>query len=319
MCFKILSDFDGVWTNPVHEAQSVRDLMVAETARCVGVEPGGVARDFESFSQLAFAEPATHGWAPKEFAAGRVTAFVDEDPFCAGNALASVLGAVALGGYDVSDAGLRDRAVSYSEAILQGGFGVGFQNTEDFADHAFLAATSAYRRDRPHALVDGAADIAGALLDAGCELVVASNSETGKLLDWFSAVGIPCHDADRPAPAGRSIAARGSAGKFVLGPSSEVLEVADRRIFLDRPKYRRVLEAESADLVIGDVFSLDLALPSAMRAAGEACAPRELVLVRHPYSPAWSAVERAGGRIDHVIDRLSELPAIAARLASATH
>ncbi|MDF1800158.1 MAG: hypothetical protein P1V81_13345 [Planctomycetota bacterium] len=318
MSFKILSDFDGVWTNPVHEAESVRELMIRETARLTGRDLAGVAADYEAFRLLAMAAPAANGWAPPRFTGGRITAFVDEDPFCAGNAIAGVLGDLSEAGgsnkTDGLDPELVARACEYAAAIGERGFGTGFESASDFADHAFLAATSAYRTEHPPALVDGAVDIARGLLEAGVELVIVSNSGTDKILDWFGAMGIPGHDAKQPAPAGEgaSIAVRGGAGKFILGASDASIAVADRTIYVDRPSYLAVLEAEAPDLVIGDVFSLDLALPHVLRSAGAKGAPSELVLRRHDYTPAWVAGDRAGGAIDHVITDLAELGEIAA-------
>ena len=311
MSFKILSDFDGVWTDPVHEADSVRALMVSETACLSGIDPERVTADYEAYRALAMARPADNGWAPPRWTGGRITAFVDEDPFCAGNAIAGVLGEVAGGTHEV-DADLRARTATYAARVLAEGFGEGFASMSDFADHAFLAATSAYRTEHPPALVDGAVDIARAILDAGIELVIVSNSGTDKILDWFGQLGIPGHDAEQPAPAGEtSIAVRGGAGKFILGDADDALTVGDRTIYVDRPRYASVLEAEAADLVIGDVFSLDLALPHHLRAGGAAYAPRELVLRRHGYTPAWSGEGRADGAIDHVITDLGELVALA--------
>ena len=198
------------------------------------------------------------------------------------------------------------------------GFGTGFASMSDFADHAFLTATSAYRDEHPPALVDGAAEIAAELVGAGIELVIVSNSGTDKILDWFGKLGIPGHDAEEPAPAGApSIAVRGGAGKFILGDTDESLSVADRTIYVDRPRYASVIEAVAPDLVIGDVFSLDLALPHVLRSAGAAYAPSELVLRRHGYTPAWSGEGRADGAIDHVITDLGELVGIALDRASA--
>ncbi len=311
MSFKILSDFDGVWTDPVHEADSVRALMVAETARLAGEADERVAADYEAYRLLAMERPAQNGWAPPRWTAGRITAFVDEDPFCAGNAIAGVLGEVAGGAHQV-EAGLRARTERYARVVLGQAFGTGFESMSDFADHAFLTATAAYRTDHPPALVDGAADIAHALLDAGIELVIVSNSGTDKILDWFGKLGIPGHDAEEPGPEGdRSIAVRGGAGKFILGEADTSLSVSDRTIFVDRPRYAGVIEAEAADLVIGDVFSLDLALPHHLRSQGAAYAPDQLVLRRHDYTPSWAADGRADGAIDHVITDLAELVALA--------
>lgn len=313
MSFKILSDFDGVWTDPGHEADSVRSLMRDEIARITGAERQAIDADFAAFHGLAKARPACFGWAPPKFTGGRVTAFVDEDPFCAGNAIASVMGALASGLLPHDDAPLVGRAEAYAGAVLAKGFDRGFDHTSDFADHAFLAATEAYRNSVDHALVERAHAIAMAILDAGIELVVVSNSSTDKLKAWFTAVDVPCYGKDEAPLEGRAARLCGSAGKFVLGATNAHLDIAERHVYIDRPMYRSVIEAENPDLIIGDVFSLDLALPAAMRAAGESAAPRTLVLRRHDYSPAWSADDRAEGHIDHVIRDLDDLLPIVAR------
>ena len=317
MSFKILSDFDGVWTNPGHEAESVRALMTREIARLTGASPSQVVSDFHAFHAVARAKPSCFGWAPPRFTQGRVTAFVDEDPFCAGNAIASVMGAIARGLLEHPDGELVTRAKDYGHAVLSKGFDQGFASTSDFADFAFLAATAAYREEVAHALVDRAHGIAMAILEDDMELVVVSNSSTDKLKAWFEAVEIPCFGHDEARPAGRAARLCGSAGKFILGATHAHMAIADRHVYIDRPQYRAVIEAENPDLVIGDVFSLDLALPASMRAARESCAPGTLVLRRHDYSHAWCAEERAEGHIDHVIDDLDDLVPIAVRARAA--
>jgi len=70
-----------------------------------------------------------------------------------------------------------------------------------------------------------------------------------------------------------------------------------------------ILERECPALVLGDVLSLDLALPLAMRNAGEEAAPRLVALVERPGLPAWvrAAVGPARDQVDHLIGDLSEL------------
>jgi hypothetical protein len=109
---------------------------------------------------------------------------------------------------------------------------------------------------------------------------------------------------------------RGQAGKQVLGPGDDHLVLAGRRIGVDRPRYRAVLEEERPDLVIGDVFSLDLALPHVLRRARAPGAPRMLVLRRHPHTPKWVLDTRADGAIDRVVDDVAELPALVESLRS---
>ena len=308
MTFKILSDFDGVWTNPGDEATGVQSLMIAETARLSGIDRDVVAGDFQVFGEIALGTPGAHGWAPD----GRITAYVDEDPFCLGNSMAGVLGGLASGELSLAgcalgsvDGALLPRANVYAGAIVARGFA----NPSAFADHCFLEATAAFLRDHPPALVPGAKAIAERFLAMGADVVVVSNSGEDKILNWLRDADIPAfsvHDDSRPANA-PCFRVRGSAAKFALGDGHESIQVSGRNIFVDRPKYRTVLEIENADFVIGDVFSLDLALPHSLREAGQSWAPRELILRRHDYTPKWVAESRAGGAIDHVVDGLDDL------------
>jgi hypothetical protein len=62
--------------------------------------------------------------------------------------------------------------------------------------------------------------------------------------------------------------------------------------------------------VVGDVFSLDLALPEALRREGRPDAPRGLILRRHIHTPAWVLDAARGGPIDRLIEHPAELAAL---------
>lgn len=283
MTSKILSDFDGVWTDQVLEARGVRDFMIAEAARLAGIPSNDAVEDFDRFEAAIRAEPARHGWAPD----GRVTAYVDEDPFCVGNAISAWIAR--------SDG---ERETRYRQGVVESGF----DTMNAFADHCFFTATGHYRTMHPPALVPDARETFERLVEVGAELVVVSNSKPAKLIDWFRSSGI-----DAGESAGHALRVRGSAAKFVLGESDRSITVAGREIFVDRPSYRAILTEEAPDLVIGDVFSLDLALPHVMREEGAPGAPRELVLRRHRHTPGWVAEGRADGAIDHLVSGVAEL------------
>ena len=112
MALKILSDFDGVWTNQAEEASEVLSLMISRVAALAGVERAQVEADFERFEALVLGQPEQHGWAPD----GRITAYVDEDPFCVPNALATWLGK--------DEARALPETAVYREAILASGLGL---------------------------------------------------------------------------------------------------------------------------------------------------------------------------------------------------
>jgi FMN phosphatase YigB (HAD superfamily) len=292
MTVKVLSDFDGVWTDQAFEARNVQLFLIAEAARLAEIAADRAQQHFERFERIVKANPERFGWAPD----GRITAYVDEDPFCDANSIAQYIDQTAM------DADTRP----YKAAILA----AGYKSITAFADHCFMSATTSFRTQHPPALVPGAKQMFAELVGAGAEVVVVSNSPPEKITGWFRDIGVDAGDGRANA-----LRVRGSAGKFVLGATDASIEVARRRIFTDRPKYRRILEDERPDIVIGDVFSLDLALPHVMRRAREAGAPSELVLRRHPHTPRWVLDTRAEGAIDTLVEQVGDLVASVERLA----
>ena len=132
---KILSDFDGVWTDQALEAENVKIYMAAEAARFAEVSGDDARGHFRTFEERVQAAPAEYGWAPD----GRITAYVDEDPFCVLNSIAMYL----------ERAGDEPVARRYREAILA----AGEVDMTSFADRCFLTATADYREQHPPALV----------------------------------------------------------------------------------------------------------------------------------------------------------------------
>jgi hypothetical protein len=146
-----------------------------------------------------------------------------------------------------------------------------------------------------------AADAGRALLAAGVEIVVVSNSVTEKLQRWFEHARVPARV--HPERAERELRLRGSARKFILAPGAgETLEVGGLSVDVARPDYARVLAEETPDAIVGDVFSIDLALPVALKRRDPAWRQVRLFWLVHPYTPermrralAPLAAERADG------------------------
>lgn len=280
---RILSDFDGVWTDQTHEAELVLAHFAQRLSEAMGSEVRDVVRDLEAFRDTVLAEPERHGWAPK----GRITAFVDEDPLLHASSIASYIDGT------VED----ERTERYRHAARE----LREPSVTALANTCFIEAATRYQEEH-HALVEGAADVVHALRARGHQLTVVSNSAPEKLIRWFQGVGIEAGtDADR------ELVVRGHAGKWQLGESDDTLDVPPRRVYVDRPRYRQAIEAIRPDLVIGDVFSLDLALPHVMRLAGDAAAPTHLVLRAHPHTPNWILEHRAFGAVDHVVEDVAAL------------
>jgi phosphoglycolate phosphatase-like HAD superfamily hydrolase len=284
MPLKLLSDFDGVWTDQAIEAEGVLLYTAAEAARLAGIAQNRALADFRAFEAEVLSRPELHGWAPD----GRISAYVDEDPFCRSNAIARLI-----------EGAHEPRPRTYRQAIEA----AGFPSVGAFADRCFLGATERFRRDHPPALVPGAEDALRGLLELGIELVIVSNSPAEKIQGWFGALGL-----ELPGP--ERFRVRGSARKFALGASQAGFDLGGRRVLVDRPHYRAILEQERPAWVVGDVFSLDLALPEALRREGRPDAPRGLILRRHIHTPSWVLDAARGGPIDRLIEHPAELAAL---------
>lgn len=287
--FKILSDFDGVFTDQGIEADENLRYVVQECVRLVGGAPARIEAEIERIRGEVLAAPAAWGWAPD---GDRISAYVDEDPLCLPSAVCLFLSR--------TDEPLVREIRAAVEAE--------FQSLAAFSEHCFRSAVASYRDRHPPCLVPGIADQLDRVLATGAEVVVVSNSSSEKIGTWLRSVGVDAGEGP-----GHRVRLRGSAGKQFLGQTNASIRVADRDVRIDRPRYRTAIEEESPDLIIGDVFSLDLALPHVMRGEGHPSAPARLVLRRHPHTPAWVLGDRAHGAIDHVVDRFGDLVDLVAR------
>lgn len=281
--FKILSDFDGVWTNQGVEAEENYRLVVDECVRLVGGDADRVQAEIERIRAEVLAMPAAWGWAPD---GDRISAYVDEDPLCLSSAVCLFLART-------DEPLVQEIRAAVAEE---------FATLAAFSEHCFRAAMASYRERHPPCLVENAREQLERVTSLGAEVVVVSNSSSEKIAAWLQSAGI-----DAGVGEGHRVRLRGSAGKQVLGETNASIRVGGRDIRIDRPQYRRAIEEEDPDLIIGDVFSLDLALPHVMRRDGHPAAPRHLVLRRHAHTPSWVLGDRAEGAIDHVVDRFADL------------
>ena len=295
---KLVSDFDGVWTDPAAEAtaqgEELEQALLAWTAepdRAQAAEWLALAREHVR------REPSRYGWAP----GGRVSAFGDEDPFAAHSALLHYLHLAS----DDDPVARRLHA-----AILANGFAT----LDAFGGHTHQRGVARVAESRGPGLLASAAAAGRTLLSAGHRVIVVSNSGTDKLARWFEHGGVPCtiHPDERPG----AVRLRGGARKFVLDPDrSDLFAVGELEVEVARPHYEAILREERPDAVVGDVFSLDLALPLALRRRDAAFAGLRLFWLIQPYTPQRIRDEVAIGapEVEPLTGGLGELAALAAQ------
>jgi hypothetical protein len=293
---KLLSDFDGVWTFPVEEGVAHGAALDAALETALGEGERADVREWIVRARQAMrGAPARWGWA----SAGRITAAADEDPFTEHGALLHYLQSAR--GQDALAARLA-AAVEERDGSL-----------DALGGRAHVGGVRDVEARRGPGITDAAALAGHELLARGVEVVVVSNSGTEKLKRWFDHVQLP--NRIHPDHAEGALRLRGSARKFVLAPGSgDMFDAGGLRVDVARPHYETVLREERPDAIVGDVFSLDLALPLALKRREPAWRGVRLFWLAHPYSP--ERVRRAlaslpPGDVD-IVD--GGLPGVAERL-----
>jgi hypothetical protein len=267
---KLISDFDGVWTLPHDEARAQGEVLDATLAGWM--PPAGRAAAAEWIREkraASLATPRRYGWAP----GGRLSAFADEDPFAYHSALLHYLHVHAAD--DPMAARLRDAV-----------FANGHDSLDAFGGWTHAEGVRRVAASRGPGILHDAAAAGHRMLEGGIEVAVVSNSGTDKLVEWFAAAGVPARVHPDRAP--RALRLRGSARKFVLDPERrDPFDLGDVRVEVARPAYETVLRDEMPDAVVGDVFSLDLALPLALKRREKAFSHMRLFWLVRDYTPRW--------------------------------
>jgi hypothetical protein len=293
----LLSDFDGVWTEPTREMQAVHDTVVGELARMGDFSQVEMEEIYAGFAQAIMRHPQDHGWRIE----GKMSSFVDEDYFAMPTAVGQHI-----------DLAPCSRSSLLRQRILQE-----WPQVIEFLDYCYHSTCDRFRALHKHDLAHGADRVLGWLLERGVSIVFATNAPAEKVIDWFAHQGYEVADARQTSRSDTPLRVYGRAGKQILGSSGQALDFCGRTVQIDRPQYREILQQECADAVIGDVLSLDLSLPLAMRQQGDPAAPKAIGLMHMRHTPQW-ALQSIGPdpvQIDWLVSHITALPRLLATLA----
>lgn len=265
---RLLSDFDGVWTHPRDEARAQGEILDAQLAEFVEPAAREETKAWIAAARAAVrAAPERYGWAP----GGRVSAFADEDPFAEHSALLHYVHERAA--EDPVAARLRDEALARHTTL------------EALGGESHARGVARVAESRGPAILPDSAAAGERLLTGGVDVVVVSNSGTNKLASWLGHAGLAT--VVHPERRAGAIRLRGAARKFELEDGrSDPLEVGPLRVETARPHYAAILAEEEPDAVVGDVFSLDLALPLAWKRRIPAWRDVRLFWLVRDYTPA---------------------------------
>lgn len=281
---RVISDFDGVLTAQEGEAEAVGERQLQLLAAAAGSEV--VARALvDEYRLRVRAEPARHGWR----LGGHLSCFADEDPYVFHTAVSEVL-------YEFGPRSVVDRLISQ-----------GMADSNAFAGRCFLEGTEAWRAANGSHLDPLAVDLFAAFAGLKADVTVVSNSSTSRIESILADFGRDRFDGFVPS-------VRGGAQKFVITddidvPVPDTAAFGPRSIGLRRGHYWRILDEIRPAMVVGDVLSLDLALPVTLRDQVPGFEDMKICFRRAAHTPAW-ALAAARDRGIHVVDSLMDLPGI---------
>ncbi len=300
---KLVSDFDGVWTNQEIEAGYVWNYILNTIASLTGETKETVDELLIGCKKEMDREPFEYGW----FFEGSVAAYYQEDPFGDNNAIFDYINRA---GSTRSYSNFKQQIARIKEAVLA----KTKMSLAEFSNDCFVKSTSQFKLEGKLKPVETAADVIKKLNSAGVEIVVVSNSKTEKIEHLFRKAGQTVTN-ERAIKRGR-LHAIGDAKKFVIERSftelPEFMEIQGKfKTALRRKNYHKILLREKPDYVIGDVFSLDLALPLYMRLHDAHVNNLKVIQKVQKHTPEWVkdflGKEEFRG-IAFMIDSIDELP-----------
>jgi FMN phosphatase YigB (HAD superfamily) len=302
---KLISDFDGVWTNQETEADYVWNYIITSIASLTSNTPKEVNSLLEQSKKEMDNTPYDFGW----FNNGKISAYYQEDPFGDNNAIFDYINRAAS---KRSYSHFKQELAKIKDAVEK----KANLSLADFSNKCFMESTKQFKLEGKLKPIDSAGTIIKKLNSAGVEIVVVSNSKTEKIEHLFRKAGQTVTN-EKSIIRGR-LHSIGDAQKFIIDNNftemAEYYEITKRfKVSLRRKNYFNILLKEMPDYVIGDVFSLDLALPLYLRLNDSRFSKLKVIQRVHKHTQSWVkdhlGKEELKG-IAFMVNSIDELPGI---------
>lgn len=267
---KFVFDFDGVFTCQRSEAERVKEIAIEILYKNSGLEKHQVDALIGRAACEVEKNPFQHGWKNQ----GRLTAYGNEDFFMYNTAIMNCLDDLA-----PKEGGDFLKAL---QNLKKNGF-ESFATTSDVGYAEMAEETKNSIQENP--IDPYARELLEGLLAKGHDITFVSNSSTTRVEDIFKKTGIVLGQFKN----GGTLGVRGSARKFNLTEAKQGFAVGQYWVETGRPVYEKIIREEKPDVVVGDVFTLDLAVPYHLtQTEPETFAHLKLVLREQQYTPDWS-------------------------------
>jgi len=306
---KLISDFDGVWTDQEAEAVYVWKYIIKKISDLSKFSVKETEEIINECKKDMDKTPYYYGW----FNNGHIACYYQEDPFGDNNAIFDYIEKNAS---KSSYSKYKQKLAHIKESILKK---TNNSSLAEFSNECFIKSTSQYKMEGKLKPAASAGTVVKELNKKGVEIIIASNSKTEKIEHLFRKAGQKVTN-EKSIVRGR-LHAIGDARKFIIDPDFEELpaklNITKRfQPELRRKNYMKILLKEKPDYVIGDVFSLDLALPVYLRLNDKRFPDLKVIQKVQPHTPAWVKDYLCSDDLKGIafmIDSIDELPALIAK------
>lgn len=268
---KFIFDFDGVLTDQAGEAKRYHELYCQGLADFGKLTLQKAQQCIQETTALLESAPHLHGWKVH----GRISAYANEDLLVANVGLAMCMDELA----DKNNPDfLEIRAQLQSKNI---------PSFYELSQKAFGQMITETRAGKINPLDPKTKSTFTKILDEGHTITVVSNSSTDRILNLLKNenLDIVDHVKDPQAP----LRVRGGAKKFELAETKQGFFAGNYWIDTARPNFEKIIREEKPNVLIGDVFSLDLALPYYLaKTEPQNFTSLNLVLREQRYTPRWT-------------------------------
>ena len=269
---KVIFDFDGTLTNIQYESRLVMEAFNRRALEACGNREDVWNLVLQSAVQEVELFPECHGWLHKS----RMTEFADEDLFAKMLGITQCLDAWLL----TIDARIEPYVSCIPEADLKS------FSFRQLINEAYDEMNAAPLCDECCIEPEAVACIEK-LLSRQYEVVIVSNSKSARIIEKLEYSGLkPVWHNDNHSAQFR---VRGYSRKYILDEEPNIQKFGKRHIDVSRSAYQEIIEDERPMAIVGDIFSLDLALPLYL----SRCEPllydeMQLYLRLRSYTPEWA-------------------------------
>ncbi|MEO8447407.1 MAG: hypothetical protein ABI528_07925, partial [bacterium] len=275
---KLISDFDGIWTEQGDEAGFVWNYIIDAITDLSGYQRKGTELFLQQCKMEMNKSPEKYGW----FIGDNAACFYTEDPYGDNNAVFNYINNVNTDGLSFEFA---EQIILIRASIIKK-----YRSLADFSQECFMLSTGYYKSLGKLEPVSNANAIVREINSFGTDIVVVSNSTTDKIKYLFSRASVEV--SSDPLSQRKKVHARGDAKKYMVYNSDTTIEksykINDKiEVPLRRSNYHQILIEEKPDFVIGDVFSLDIALPLYLRMNDKKFSELKVIQRVQTYTPDW--------------------------------